>query len=130
MAKTDAVTAQDPGLAIIQLSGNDALQKVSQEKTEANLRIMIEAFQANQSVVLMIGIRSGPFGDQYGDMFEDLAAEYEILYLPDALKGLFGRPQYMADPIHPNDAGSEILAERVSELIVSIYRWWMQYFVH
>ena len=121
VAKIPQVLAHDPGLVIMQLSGNDAIQKVAETETEANLRTMTEAFQAEGVVVLMVGVRSGPFSNRYGDMFDELEEEYDLLYLPDALKGLFGDTRYMADPIHPNDAGSEILAERVYELIQPIY---------
>lgn len=120
--KIDRVLRNDPGLMIIQLAGNDALQKLDPTLTETNLRTMIEAFLADGSAVVLVGIRSGPFGDRYGDMFADLASEYELIYIPDALKGLFGNPKYMADPIHPNDAGSEVLASRVYEVVVPIYR--------
>ncbi|MDA8596873.1 GDSL-type esterase/lipase family protein [Candidatus Pacebacteria bacterium] len=121
VTKIESVIETDPGMVIIQLAGNDALRKLPQGDTEANLRMMIEALMGDGVAVALIGIRSGPFGDAYGDMFTDLAAEYDLIYVPDALKGLFARPEYMADTIHPNDAGSAILAERVYEAIAPVY---------
>lgn len=121
VAKMPVVQAHEPGLVIIQLAGNDALRKLSPTETEANLRQMIETFLADGSAVMVVGIRTGMFSKEYDDLFEMLADEYNVLYLPDALKGLFGRTEYMADPIHPNDAGSAILAERVFDAIFPIY---------
>ena len=122
VAKIDRVLREDPGMVIIQLAGNDALQKVPTSETEMNLATMIQSFQASGAAVTLVGIRSGPFGDAYGEMFEDYTDEYDLIYVEDALKGLFGDPRYMADPIHPNDAGSERLAERVFEAIAPVYK--------
>lgn len=119
--KIDAVLALDPGLVIMQLAGNDALRKHDETVTAANIQTMIEAFLAAGSAVALVGIRSGPFGDRYGEMFATYADQYDLVYIPDALKGVFGDTRYMADPIHPNDAGSEILANRVFEAIAPVY---------
>ena len=122
VAKIEAVIARDPGLVIIQLSGNDALQKRPISETKANLETMITTFLESGAAVALVGIRSGPFGDAYGDIFEDFADQYDLIYVEDALKGLFGDARYMADPIHPNDAGSEKIAERVYEVVAPIYK--------
>jgi len=121
LARLDAVLAHDPGLTIILLGGNDALRKHPIEETEANLRQIIETLQANGSAVVLVGIRSGLIGDRYDTMFETLRDEYDLLYVPDALRGLIGRTEYMTDAIHPNDAGYAMLAERIYEVVAPIY---------
>lgn len=121
LARLDEVISRNPGLVIVLLGGNDALRKVSQDKTEANLRQIIEALQATGSAVVLVGIRSGLFGDRYDSMYEELASSYDLILVPDALSGLITRPEYMADTIHPNDAGYALLAERIYQAVEPIY---------
>ena len=123
VARLSEVTVLEPGLVIVLLGGNDALRKRPVSETKENLRSIIETLQAEGAAVVLVGVRSGVFGfnDGYDQMYADLADEYELVYVPDALSGLFGDPRYMADAIHPNDAGYAILAERIHEAIAPIY---------
>ena len=122
LRRVDEITDEDPGVVIILLGGNDAIQRKSSEEVATNLGAIIETVQEGGAVVVLLGVRSGIFGGSYGDMYEEVARTYGTVYVPDVLKGLFGKPEFMADTIHPNDKGYAIIADRVFEEMQPLFQ--------
>jgi acyl-CoA thioesterase I len=110
------VSEYDPGIVILLLGGNDTLRRIDENTTEANLRTLIEFFQANGSVVVLLGVRGGILSDRKADMYETLADEYGAVLVDDVLDGILLRPEFMHDGIHPNDRGYALIAERLEEV--------------
>lgn len=79
-----------------------------------NLGKIIDKFHAEGSFVVLIGIRSTTLRDKNTEGFEQLANQKRVLLVPDMLEGLFSDPRLMSDQVHPNDAGYEKIAERLS----------------
>jgi len=104
----------EPRLVILLLGGNDTLRRMSPELTEQNLRDLIETLHDEGSAVLLVGV-SGGFSNatRYAEMYEKLAEEYGLAFVPNILKGLLGRSEFMSDTIHPNDAGYVKMADRI-----------------
>lgn len=110
--------AEDPRLVLLLLGGNDALRRLPLEDTFANLSQFIEALQEKKIAVLLIGISGGiSYARSYEEAFENLADKYGVAYVPNILKGLFGRSEYMADAIHPNDAGNVRMADKIEPVL-------------
>lgn len=107
------VLARDPRTVLILLGGNDFLKRVPREETFENLRAMIGALHDRGTFVVLLGVRGGLVGDSYEKDFAVLADETGILYVPNVLDGILGKPELLADAIHPNDAGYALIAERV-----------------
>ncbi len=120
LVRLDDALAKNPKVVILLLGGNDALQKIPEAETFANLATMIERIHASGSMVLLLGVRGGLLTDSFAHEYRMLAAEYHTAFVPDVLDGVFGRPALMADPIHPNDAGYAIIAERVAKELVPL----------
>lgn len=113
LSRVKSVTAKDPGTVIILLGGNDYLRNIPEDQTFENLRSIINEFQANGSMVVLLGVRGGILSDKFADRFELLAEDTGSIYVPDVLKGLIGNMAYMSDAIHPNDAGYAKIADKV-----------------
>ena len=118
--RIDAVAALKPRVALICFGGNDALQGKPVSQTAANLAQIIDRLHGEGSFVVLIGIRSASLRDRNESHYKKLAAEKEVLYVPDMLKGLAFRPIYMSDAIHPNDAGYARFAERLDKALKHI----------
>jgi acyl-CoA thioesterase I len=88
--------------------------------TFENLAKIIEYIHAKDAVVLLLGVKGSLLGDQFAPEFETLANTYGTVYVPNVLDGLFGNQRYMADAIHPNDAGNRLIAERVYPVLRSL----------
>jgi acyl-CoA hydrolase len=63
--------------------------------------------------VILAGLSLGVFTDSYGDGYEDVARRTASGLVPDILGGVLGHPDLMADQIHPNDRGYQMMADRI-----------------
>ena len=100
-------------VVILLLGGNDFLRQVPPDTTFANLATMIERLQADGAAVLLAGVRGGLLRDNFAARYEALAGRYRTAYVHDVLDDTLGVPGYMADQVHPNDAGYAVIADRV-----------------
>jgi acyl-CoA thioesterase-1 len=117
LKRLDTVARQQPRVLLLCLGGNDALSRMPQASTLANLEAIIDRLHAEGSFVVLIGIRSASFRDRNEKAFARLAREKRVLYVPDFLKGLAFKPVYMSDAIHPNDEGYKRFAERLEKVL-------------
>lgn len=120
LARIDEVTAENPGIVMVLLGGNDVLRRVPKKETFANLGAIIERLQVTGAVVVLLGVRGGVLGDGYAGDYETLAKKYHTAYVSNVLEGLITNPKYMSDGIHPNDQGYAIVAERVAKVLKTV----------
>lgn len=109
----DEVLPLQPSLVILQLGGNDALQKIDREITESNLEAMVHRLHDERIPILVLGIRGGVVSDSYASMYRDLVRREGLGYVPNILEGILSNPSLRIDHIHPNAAGHERIADRV-----------------
>jgi acyl-CoA thioesterase-1 len=109
-----------PTHLIIELGGNDGLRGLGFDQSSDNLRQMVQLAQAQQVEILLIGVRMPPnFGAAYNtrfqQVFERIAAETEVHYLPKFLDGVAASdPALMQqDGIHPTALAQPLLAQKV-----------------
>ncbi len=109
----------DVRILILALGGNDGLRGLPVDQMRGNLAQMIAAARARSIRVLLAGMESPPnFGTTYTDafrrVFEQLAAEHDVDFLPFLLEGVAGVPVLnQEDGIHPNARGAERVAAHV-----------------
>tara|TARA_B100000378_G_scaffold232410_1_gene197820 strand:- start:579 stop:1223 length:645 start_codon:yes stop_codon:yes gene_type:complete len=120
LERIDDVLRHEPKIVILSLGGNDALQNMPLERTEKNLDRIISQIQNEGSIVVLLGIRNGIFNDEFSSMYRELANRHQTALVTDILGGLFGDSRYMADAVHPNDAGYSRIAERVAPVIIDL----------
>jgi acyl-CoA thioesterase I len=113
IARLGEVTERQPSVVLLLLGGNDFLQQQPRDQTFANLATIIERLQADGVAVLLIGVRGGLVRDDFAEHFEELAERYRLAYVHDVLDDTFGVDGYMADQVHPNDAGYRVIADRM-----------------
>lgn len=116
-----------PTHLIVELGGNDGLRGLNFRQTTENLRQMIRLAGERGIEVLLIGVRMPPnFGAAYNarfqQVFESVAAEFDIHYLPRFLEGVAaGDPALMQeDGIHPTELAQPILARKVEDRMMQI----------
>lgn len=108
------VETLSPRVVLLCFGGNDVLQSLPREQMFANISAMIDRLQARGSFVVLVGIRgTGLVGDRNADGFKKLAAEKNVMHVPNILDGLLTNPQFMSDYVHPNDAGYGRIALRL-----------------
>ncbi len=116
--RVDEIINKDPGTVILLFGGNDFLRNRPQTETFSNLRLLIKKLQDNGSMVILLGIRGGLLVDKFSSDFEKLADETGVIFIPNVLDGLIGKPKYMSsDNIHPNNEGYAKIADKVYKVI-------------
>lgn len=106
-----------PSLVIIELGGNDALQKIELDLTRQNLQKMIDEVHQTETPILILGVRGGLMSDKFADMFEDLSSTNNLAYVPNILEGILTSPTLRIDNIHPNAQGHIVIADRVEPVL-------------
>ncbi|MCP4207029.1 MAG: arylesterase [Shimia sp.] len=124
----------DVDAMIVTLGGNDALRGIDPAVSKANLAGIIEAGQAADVNVLLIGVEAPMnFGADYKEAFDgmygELAAQYGVALAPDFFEAIRDLPAeelralMQADGIHPNVQGVAqivpVLGPYVQSLAVS-----------
>jgi acyl-CoA thioesterase I len=123
LARIDNVIAVKPALVVLEFGGNDGLRGVPIEATRQNLDDMIQRLRAAALPVVLAGITLPPnYGPEYVKpftaIFPDLAKKYKLRFISFLLIHVYADPNLMQpDGIHPNQAGNEIVAKDVFELI-------------
>lgn len=108
------VIQADPWLVIVGLGGNDYLGQVPLAQTEKNLRQIVTRLQQEGAIVVVLGMNVKPFNGNYEKLYQRVANDTQAYLIPGVLEGL-NDPRYLYDKIHPNQAGHQILANRVAE---------------
>jgi len=122
LGRLDELDDYDPKVVLLLLGGNDHLKRVPSETTFENLGEIIEDLHRRGAVVLLLGVKGNLLGDRFEPEFEKLRDTYHTAYVPNVLDGLFGNAKYMADSIHPNDAGNARIAERIYPVLISLIK--------
>jgi acyl-CoA thioesterase I len=120
LARIHEIDQYHPKVVLLLLGGNDHLKRVPIETTFQNLGSLIAYIHAKGAIVFLLGVKGNLFGDQFAPEFEVLHEKYRTAYLPNVLEGLFGDTEFMADSIHPNDAGYAVIADRIYPLLLPL----------
>ena len=111
------VLDRNPRVVIVLLGGNDFLRRIPVRETFDNLTQIVEPIRARGSAVVLVGVSVGLLSDPYRDEYEALARRTSSVLVPDILDGIMGRNGLMADPIHPNDRGYEMVADVLEPVV-------------
>lgn len=108
-----------PDLVILALGANDMLRKFDAAIPQKNLSGMLSSLQAQSIPVLLVGMHKPSsqfflFSDPYKSMYADLADEYDVPLYPFFLKGVALKGDLnLADGIHPNAKGIDVMVENI-----------------
>jgi acyl-CoA thioesterase-1 len=119
LARFDWAVPDEADAIIIELGANDALRGIDPDLTRANLEQIIEKSQARGLQILLAGMLAPPnlgpaYGEAFAAIFPDLARQYELALYPFFLDGVAAQKSLnLADGIHPNAAGIDIIVSRI-----------------
>lgn len=111
------VLEKDPYLVIIELGGNDFLQRVPLQNTLRNLEEMILRIQKKGASVALVDISCGFILSSYRKAYKELAKKTGSIFISQVLKDIFDNPSLKRDYLHPNALGHKIIAERIYKVI-------------
>jgi acyl-CoA thioesterase-1 len=106
------VLENSPQIVLITLGGNDLKNRVDRETARLNLTEIVKRIQQRNALVIIGGIDVPFWGRGFGQMYEQVADETGAVLIPNLFKGVLGNRSLMSDPIHPNDRGYTVFAEK------------------
>ncbi len=111
------VLSRSPKIVLITLGGNDLKNKVPKETAFSNLDKIVRSIQAKGALVIIGGVDIPLMGRGFREAYQKLAKETGAVLIPNVLEGIMGKSELMSDPIHPNDKGYTIMAEKFHKAI-------------
>lgn len=114
---------QKPDMILLALGANDGLRGSPVKAMEENLSRAVETAQKAKVPIVLAGMRMPPnYGAKYtADFqaaFKRVADKLKVPFIPFLLEGVAGRADMnLADAIHPNEKGHQIVAENVFNAI-------------
>jgi lysophospholipase L1-like esterase len=106
-----------PTLVLLCHGGNDFLRRFNQDETIGNLRSMVSLIRQRGADVILIGVPKLGFGLDVPEFYTTIAEESQIPFEGEILLDLLGDNDMKSDPIHPNAAGYQLMAEAVYDVI-------------
>jgi len=106
-----AVLSRNPKIVIVLLGGNDLLQNVPVQTTVGNMNTIVDRIRAKNSAVILVGVSD--VYDPFAGALPGIASRTGSTLVPAILDGILNNPSLMFDTIHPNNAGHQIMADRI-----------------
>lgn len=123
-SRIDGVLAEhNPQLVIIELGGNDFLQRRNAKAVKEDLRAIIQSVKAHGSLPVLVAVPAlSPFAAITGkpsdaDIYKELAKEEKINLIPNVFSDILGQENLKQDHVHPNQAGYRVLAEGIYQAL-------------
>ncbi|MBM1221224.1 arylesterase [Ponticoccus sp. SC2-23] len=134
LARVGWTLTEDVDAMIVALGGNDFLRGIDPANSRANLRGILEAAEAAEVEVLIVGLESGPnygpeFKQAFDSMYPDLAREFGAALVPDFFDGLQAAADggdlgafMQSDGLHPNARGVSVIVEAIGPAVAELAR--------
>jgi acyl-CoA thioesterase-1 len=111
------VLVRNPYLVIVELGGNDYLQRIPKRRIFINLETIILQIQKSGAMVALCDLSYGSVLSQYRSDFRRLAKKRGAILIEGLMEGILDNPRFQYDYIHPNKEGYQIIASRVYNAI-------------
>jgi acyl-CoA thioesterase-1 len=125
-------TKELPDAVILELGTNDSLRTLPIADVEANLRAILDLFEARGVEVLLAGTQgswpllgkgywSAAGVAKFEQLFPDLAAEYDAVLYRNFLDGVLADPATLTtDNLHPNAVGTKLVVDNMLPAIETL----------
>lgn len=114
-----ALASYRPQIVIIELGANDGLRGLALPMMKSNLSKMVSLSHQAGACVLLLATQLPPnygvtFLSQFQEVFNTVAEQHQITFVPMFLDGVAGNPKYMQeDGLHPNESAQAVIFANV-----------------
>lgn len=112
-----ALDEHAPRLLVLCIGGNDFLRRLGKGQASANVRRMVELAKNRGVDVILIGTPEPGLTVSPPDFYAEIAKEFRIPYEGSVLGAVLRDENLKSDPIHPNERGYRVIAERLAGLL-------------
>lgn len=128
LTRLDWSVPDSANAVILELGANDALRGLSPDQAAENLSTIVERLQDREIPVLLMGMMAPPnmgadYAADFNAIYPELASEYGLELYPFFLDGVATHAEYqLADGMHPNAAGVEVMVENTLPSVEAFIR--------
>ncbi len=116
----DDVLSKNPSIVVIELGGNDLLERVDTEVTRRNLDSILSKIKPTGAKIVILGINFFLFNQKYETDLASIAKKYNATYVPNILAGVITDQSLKFDDIHPNAEGYQKIAKKLTPIIAPL----------
>lgn len=114
------VLAYQPKVVILVIGGNDAVRFVSEDEVLANLEQLFVRFTDAGISVIFGEVTDDVLYKNRNQKMRALAERYGVHYVPGLMKNVFWTLSNKFDPLHPDDKGYQLMAERIAPILKNV----------
>jgi acyl-CoA thioesterase-1 len=124
LSRVDWILRLNPDIVVLETGANDGLMGINPTVLEQNLGQIIATLQQNGVTVILAGMKMllnlGPaYTQDFEAVYARVARQYQVTLIPFFLEGVAARRDMnLADGIHPNAKGYELITELVLPYVV------------
>lgn len=107
------VFAYHPRIVILVIGGNDAVHLVPEADFLANTESLFKQLSEHGIVTIFGEVTDNVLFAKRNKQLQALADKYGIIYVPQLMQGVFWTITNKFDPLHPDDAGYQKMADRI-----------------
>jgi lysophospholipase L1-like esterase len=104
-------------MVLIEFSANDFFRKNPKEATENNLKEIVRQVQNMGAIAVLVDTGGAYPMEPYTKIQKQIAKEYNTLFVPGIMDGIYNKKALKSDQIHPNNKGYEIVAKHIKKVI-------------
>ena len=118
-----------PDIVVVELGTNDAIRGVTATLIYNNVATIVSKLAASRTYIVLMGTTAPPgaeygYSDQIEEGYRRIAQTYNVAFYPLALDGIAGNPDLtLADGLHPNAKGVDVMVEGVYRMVDAGMRW-------
>ena len=117
LARINEIKKYSPYMVLIEFSANDFFRKIPKQQTENNLREIVRQVQSMGAIAVLVDTGGAYPMETYTKIQKQIAADYNTLFVPAIMDGIYNKKSLKSDQIHPNAAGYKIVAGKVRKVI-------------
>lgn len=114
------VLSKNPSMVVVELGGNDLLDRVDSNITQRNLDLILSKIKPTGAKIVILGIKFYLFNQKYETSLQGLAKKYDAIFVPDILEGIITDQSLKHDDIHPNAKGYQKIADKLTPIIAPL----------
>jgi len=114
----ELLAQHQPQLVLLCHGGNDILRKQNRAALRENLQAMLQMIKQAGADAVLLGVpQPGLISLSVPELYPQLAEEFAIPYQGEVLADVLDENNLKSDPIHPNAAGYQHIAQALADLI-------------
>lgn len=134
----DSIFNKNPALVLLEFGANDLLRGIKDSLVEVRLGRLIDTLQTFGSRVVLISflykemIDSIPAdhflanqkaeGSKFLELLRRVASNHSILFVENAMNGIYWNKAMMSDVFHPNEEGYKKMQENISKALIKTFQ--------